>query len=100
MPRVTPFRICRPSTLARRSLISKSANFRSLLCLYHLVSAIAVGLGHPGRPRDRLPQQPLVHLLLVQTRKPRPRRNVLDGAVAVPDREPTTTGELDRLGHV
>src|SRR5207248_10594526 len=59
----TPFRICRPSTLARRSLISKSAN--SLLALLDHVSAVVCGLGHPRGARDVGAEKPLVHLLLV-----------------------------------
>src|SRR5438128_1924654 len=41
----TPFKISRPSTLARRSLISKSAN--SLLVLLHHVSAVVGRLSEP-----------------------------------------------------
>src|SRR5579859_4472675 len=96
MPSVTPFRICRPSTLALRSLISKSANFLSLL--FHLVSAIAGRLGHPRRTHEVRPQQPLVHLLLALAREAGASGDVLDGAVAVAQREPSR--QLDHLGHV
>src|SRR5256885_12376512 len=89
MPSDTPFRICRPSTLARRSLISKSAN--SLLVLLHHVGAVVSGLGHPRRARHLGAEEPLVHLLLVHARQPGAGRDVLDGAVAVADCEPTLT---------
>src|ERR1700674_111913 len=93
----TPFRICRPSTLACKSLISKSAN--SVLVLLHDVCAVVGGFGHPRRAVDLDTQEPLVHLLLVETRKTCARRDVLDWAVAVADREPTVP-ELDHFGHV
>src|SRR5437016_10933889 len=64
----TPLRICRPSTLARRSLISKSANFLSVLL--HYVSAVVRRLSHPRRARHVGAEEPLVHLLLVDARKP------------------------------
>src|SRR5438093_12937388 len=97
MPRETPLRICRPSTLARRSLISKSAN--SLLALLDHVCAVVRGLRHPRRARDVGAEKPLVHLLLVYARQPRSGRDVLDGAVAVSDGEPAVR-DLDHLGHV
>src|SRR6266581_5446774 len=93
----TPFRICRPSTLARRSLISKSANF--LFVLLHHVSAVVRRLSHPRRARHVGAQEPFVHLLLVDARKPGAGRDVLDWAVAVADREPTLA-QLHHLGHV
>src|SRR5712692_2297639 len=93
----TPFRICRPSTLARRSLISKSAN--SFLALLHHVRAIVGGFGHPRRALDLGTEEPLVHLLLVEAREACARCDVLDRAVAVADREPPAP-ELDHLGHV
>src|SRR5690348_11171635 len=97
MPSETPLRICRPSTLARRSLISKSAN--SLLVLLHHVSAVVRRIGHPCGPRHGGPQEPFVHLLLVDARQPGAGRDILDGAVAVADRE-TAVARLDLLGHV
>src|SRR5579859_873813 len=97
MERVTPLRISLPSTLARRFLISKSANF--LIALLHLICAVDRGLSQPRRPLHRRAQQALVHLLLVLARQRRPGRHVLDGAVAVADRQ-ATSGNLDHLGHV
>src|SRR5258708_3501913 len=97
MASVTPLRISLPSTLALRSLISKSDNFSSVS--FHFICAVACRLGHPGRPGDRRSQEPLVHLLLVQTGQPGAGGDVLDGAVAVADREPTPR-QLDHLGHV
>src|SRR6266542_85573 len=93
----TPFRICRPSTLARKSLISKSANF--LFALLHLVSAVILSLGHPRRSRHLGSKQPLIHLLLVEAGQAGAGGHVLDGAVAVANRE-STVPELDDLGHV
>src|SRR5215472_14501862 len=93
----TPLRIWRPSTLACRSLISKSANVPFLLL--HHVCAVVGRFGHPCRPFHVGAKQPLVHLLLVDARQARPGRDVLDGAVAVADSESTVT-ELDHLGHV
>src|SRR3954463_6764993 len=95
--RETPFRIWRPSTLARRSLISKSANsFLLFLCapcvrsaLLHHISAVVRGVGHPRRARHVGSQQPLIHLLLVEARQAGAGGHVLDGAVAMTDREPT-----------
>src|SRR5690242_21859484 len=73
----TPLRICRPSTLARRSLISKSAN--SLFALLHFcapcarpahhVGAVVRRLSHPCGSRHLGAQEPLVHLLLVHARQ-------------------------------
>src|SRR5579859_7376569 len=97
MPSVTPFRICRPSTLARRSLISKSANFP--LRLLQLISAIVGRLGHPRRTDDVGAEQPLVHLLLVLAGEPGTSGDVLDGAVAVAKGDPASR-QLDHLGHV
>src|SRR5690242_14184990 len=93
----TPLRICRPSTLARRSLISKSAN--SLLALLHHVSAVVGSLGHPRRSCHFGAQEPFVHLLLVDARQPRAGRDILDGAVAVTDRK-SSIAQVDHLGHV
>src|ERR1700704_3741474 len=83
---VTPLRISLPSTLARRSRISKSAN--SLLALLDFISAVACRLAHPCGSGHRRPQQALVHLLLVQAWEAGAGGHVLDGAVAVADREP------------
>src|SRR5438309_11044668 len=93
----TRFKLSRPSSLARRSLISTSAN--SLRVLLHHVSAVVRSLSHPRRARHVRAQEPLVHLLLVAARKPRAGRDILDRAVAVADREPTLS-KLDHLGHV
>src|SRR5438105_6344475 len=93
----TPFRIWRPSTLACRSLISKSANF--LFGLLHHVSAVVGGLGHPRRTSHIGPEKALVHVLLVGARQAGAGGDVLDGAVAVADREASVT-ELNHLGHV
>src|SRR3989442_5509984 len=77
----TPFRIWRPSTLARRSLISKSANF--LFALLHHVCAVIGGFSHPRRPRHVCPEKPLVHVLLVDAWQAGAGGDVLDGTVAV-----------------
>src|SRR5487761_293270 len=97
MASVTPLRICLPSTLALRSLISKSANSPS--AFLDFICAIARRIGHPRRPGDPGTEEPLIHLLLVQARQPGAGGDVLDGAVAVADREPTLR-QLDHLGHV
>src|SRR5947208_230929 len=88
MPSDTPFRIWRPSTLARRSLISKSANL--LFLLLHHVSAVIVRFSHPGRSSHVGSEKPLIHLLLVDARQPGAGGDVLDGAVAVADRQPAS----------
>src|SRR5256885_3498786 len=93
----TPLRIWRPSTLARRSWISKSANFLS--ALLHHVGAVVCRFSHPGGARHLGTEQSLVHLLLVEARKARAGGHVLDWAVAVTDREPAVA-KLDDLGHV
>src|SRR5207248_8659578 len=97
MPSDTPFRIWRPSTLARRSLISKSANL--LFLLLHHVSAVIVRFSHPGRSSHVGSEKPLIHLLLVDARQPGAGGDVLDGTVAVADRQPAVP-KLDHLGHV
>jgi len=56
-------------------------------------SAIHVVRGHLAA------QEPLVHVLLVDTREPRAGRDILDGAVAMANREPSVA-ELDHFGHV
>src|SRR5258708_38998185 len=83
MPRVTPLRIWRPSRLAFRSRISKSANSRVLLL--HFISAVIAVLGHPRGACDLGPEASLIHLLLVQAAEARAGRDVLHGAVAVAD---------------
>src|SRR2546426_2689163 len=93
----TPFRIWRPSTLARRSLISKSANF--LFALLHHVCAVVGGLGHPRRTSHVCPEEPLVHVLLVDARQAGAGGHVLDGAVAVADRG-ASPARLDHLRPV
>src|SRR5258708_22910561 len=95
--RVTPLRICLPSTLALRSLISKSANFSS--ALLDFICAIVGRFGHPGGPRDGGSQEPLVHLLLVHAGQAGAGGDVLDGAVAVADPE-STLRHLHHPGHV
>src|SRR5712692_10455433 len=97
MVSVKPLRISLPSTLARRSRISKSAN--SLLALLDFICAVGGRLAHPRGPGHRRPQQPLVHLLFVHAVQAGAGGNVLDGAVAVADREPAPS-QLDHLGHV
>src|SRR2546425_7877889 len=97
MASVTPFRISLPSTLARRSRISKSAN--SLLFLLHFVRTVRRRLGHPGRAAHGCAQEALIHLLLVVAGQPGAGGDVLDRAVAVADREPAL-GKLHHLGHV
>src|SRR5216683_375845 len=97
MESVTPFRISLPSTLARRSRISKSANFPS--APLDFIRAIARRLAHPRGSRHWRAQQPFVHLLLVHAGQPGASRDVLDGAVAVTDREPAPS-HFDHLGHV
>src|SRR5258708_36273013 len=97
MASVTPLRISLPSTLARRSRISKSANFPS--ALLDFICAVGRLLAHPRRPVDGGPQQPLVHLLFVHAGQPGAGGDVLDGAVAVADRKPAGL-QLGHLGHV
>src|SRR5450759_313225 len=97
MASVTPLRISLPSTLALRSLISKSANSSS--APLDFISAVVRRISHPRGPADRCAQQPFVHLLLVHAGQPGTGGDVLDGAVAVTDREPTLR-QLDHLGHV
>src|ERR1700687_4225473 len=97
MESVTPLRISLPSTLALSSLISKSAIFSSVS--FHFIGAIVSRLGHPGGPGDRRSKEPLVHLLLVQAGQPCAGGDVLDGAVAVADREPTLR-HFAHLGNV
>src|SRR6267378_8197667 len=97
MASVTPLRISLPSTLARRSRISKSAN--SLAPFLHLICAVRRGLSHPRRALHRCTQQALVHLLFVLAWQRRSHRNVLDRTVAVPDRQ-TAFWQLDDLRHV
>src|SRR5256885_1838591 len=97
MASVTPLRISLPSTLARRSRISKSANL--LAPFLHLICAVRRVLSHPRRALHRSAQQALVHLLFVLARQRGPRRHVLDRTVAVPDRE-AASRKLDDLSHV
>src|SRR2546422_11113301 len=95
MASVTPFRISLPSTLARRSRISKSAN--SLLLLLYFVRTVRRRLGHPGRAAHGCAQEALIHLLLVVAGQPGAGGDVLDRAVAVADRGPTPP-KLPHLG--
>src|SRR5712691_5696855 len=92
MASVTPLRISLPSTLARRSRISKSANFPS--ALLDFICAVGRLLAHPRRTVHRGPKQPLVHAGQAGA-----GGDVLDGAVAVADREPAIR-KFDHLGHV
>src|SRR6266478_9771440 len=84
---VTPLRISLPSTLARKSRISKSAA-NPLTPFLDFICAVVRRLAHPGGPGHRRTQEPLIHLLLVHTRQPCAGGDILDGAVAVADREP------------
>src|SRR5690242_3337023 len=93
----TPFRIWRPSTLARKSRISKSAN--SFLVLLHHVGAVVGRFGHPRRALHVTAQQPLVHLLLVEAGQAGAGGDVLNGAVAVTDGE-LSVADVDHLGHM
>src|SRR5260221_6569039 len=95
--RVTPLRISLPSTLARRSRISKSANSSS--ALLDFICAVAGRFGHPCGTCHLRPEEPLVHLLLVDARKPGASGDVLDRAVAVTDLE-VALRQLDHLGHM
>src|SRR6267378_3294211 len=97
MPSVTPLRISLPSTLARRSRISKSTN--SLLALLDFICAIAGRLAHPCGSGHGGPKQPFIHLLLVQAGQAGAGGDVLDGAVAVADAEPAPR-RFDHLGHM
>src|SRR5260370_3208930 len=87
MASVTPLRISLPSTLARRSRISKSANFPS--ALLDFICTVGRLLAHPRRPVDGDPQQPLVHLLFVHAGQAGAGGDVLEGAVAVSGRRPS-----------
>src|SRR5260370_23136942 len=94
MESVTPLRISLPSTLARRSRISKSANFPS--ALLDFICAIDCRLAHPGGSRHRRAQEPFVHLLFVHARQARAGSDILDGAVAETERAPAPS----QLKHV
>src|ERR1700704_4538397 len=95
MSSVTPLRISLPSTLARRSRISKSDNF--LLALLDFIGAVVRRFAHPRGPLQRRPQQPFIHLLRVHAGQAGAGGDVLDGAVAVADREPAPS-QLNHLG--
>src|SRR4029077_14356052 len=97
MASVTPLRISLPSTLARSSRISKSAN--SIAPFLHLICAVRRGLSHPRRALHLSTQQALVHFLFVLARQRRAHRDVLDRTVAVPDRK-RASRHLDHLGHM
>src|SRR5205809_8087888 len=79
MPRETPFRICRPSALARRSLIAKSAV--SLLVLLHHISAVIGGFGHPRCARHLGDVEAVVDLLFVDVGQAGAGGCVMDGGV-------------------
>src|SRR5207249_782833 len=96
--RETPFRISRPSTLARRSLISKSANSLSLV-RSDLIRAAGVTRANPGRALHLGPQQAPVEVELVLAGVAGSRGDVLDRTVAVPELQ-TTVRPLGHLGHV
>src|ERR1700758_31658 len=97
MASVTPLRISLPSTLARRSRISKSANLLAP-CL-DFISAVRCRLADPARSLHRRAQQSRVHLLLVLAGQRAAHRDVLARAVAVADRQPAVR-QLHALGHV
>src|SRR2546430_1387617 len=97
MPREMPFRISRCSTVTRRSLMSKSANFLPLV--RDVVGACGVAGPHPGGADHRGAQQALVEGLLLVAGMPGPGGDILDRAVAVPDLE-ATVRLLEHLGHV
>src|SRR3982074_238595 len=97
MARGTPSTVSLPSTLALRSLLSKSATFPS--AFLDFIRPVVCRLGHPGGPSDGRSQEPFVHLLLVQARKPGAGGHVLDRAVAVKD-PPPTIRQVHHLGHV
>src|ERR1700730_18411095 len=97
MPNETPFRISRPSTLTRRSLISKSANFLPLVL--DVVSGARVDVPGPGGAGRLGVQQALVDLLLVPAGLPGAGGYVLDRAIAVPKLKATVL-PLDPLCHV
>src|SRR2546428_742094 len=93
----TPFRICRPSTLARRSLISKSANL--LFVLLHDVGAVVGSLSHPRRASHIRAEKPFVHVLLVDARQAGAGGTVGEGAVAGAEGE-RAAADPAPLGHV
>src|SRR5205823_7730037 len=97
-PRETPFRISRPSTLTRRSLISKSANSLPLV-RSDLIRAAGVASPGPGRPHHLRAEQPAVEVELVLAGVTGPRGDVLDGTVAVSQLEGAVR-PLRHLGHV
>src|SRR2546422_585503 len=94
----TPFRISRPSTLARRSLISKSANSLPLI-RGDLVRTGGVPGPHPARTHHLRLEQAPVEVELVLARVAGSRGDVLDGAVTVPQLE-ASVGPLGHLRHV
>src|SRR3981189_2927304 len=96
MPSVTPLRISLPSTLALRSLISKSDNFSSVS--FHFIVASAGRFGHPRGPADRRSEKPLVHLLLIQARQPCPGGDILDGSTA-PTARKAAPLQINHPGH-
>src|SRR5437879_6974460 len=93
--RETPLRISRPSTLTRRSLISKSANSLSLV-RSDLIRATGVAGANPARTLHLGLQQAPVEVELVLAGVPGSRRDFLDRTVAVPELQSTVgpTGEL------
>src|SRR5437867_6137059 len=97
-PRETPFRISRPSTLTRRSLISKSANSLPLV-RSDLIGAAGVAGADPARALHLGPQQAPVVVELLLAGVPGSRGDVLDRSVAVPELKITvlTPGHF---GHV
>src|SRR5438105_4148058 len=98
MPRDTPRRISRPSTLTRRSLISKSANSLPLI-RSDVVGTGRVSGPHPARAHHVRLQQAPVEVQLVLAGVAGARGDVLDGAVAVSQHEVAVRG-LGDLGHV
>src|SRR5438128_435096 len=88
-------------SIERNSFGAQVSNLKisQLIVLLRHVCAVLRSLRHPRRARHVGPEQPLVHLLLADTWKPRPGGDILNGAVAVPDRKPALA-KLDHLGHV
>src|SRR5436189_2351895 len=96
-PSDTPRRISRPSTATCRSSISNSANVLPLSG--DVVRAAGVAGAQPGRPGHDGPQQSSIDVLLVAAGMAGASRDVLDGAVAVPQLDPSVR-PLHQLGHV
>src|SRR5215831_251222 len=70
-----------------------------LSAFVNVVGAARVALGEPARADDRGSEEPPVQVLLLPAGVAGPRRDVLDGAVAVSKLEPAVR-RLQQLGHV